>query len=674
MAKEREKEKVKRWTSRIKEANKAYDKWSKDFKVLKSKRYWKGFQRSGGDRTDESQKERVIVNLIAPSVAIRMPSLYFYHPYARITGSPARSDTPLSELDVRARLLQDTANTIIRDPATGFRFETLIALKESAWAFGVIEVGYSAEYVDNPAFKRPPLFEDEKIKEDIGVDKESKDEDETPEEAATPGEELSPSEPPMDEGDEAVSNLKQIIDNEQFYVRRIPAEQFRCSVNGMPTLEQNDWVGYYEWMHLEDVKASPAYSNTASLKSTGKLSDEFSVTLNGTDGGENSDDDLAGRERSGMIKVWKIWSLRDRVRYVLAEGGEKFLLKEKYGTLPLHILRFEEQTDDFYPVPPVFPMLGPQDEYNDSREMLRGLRTSIYPRYTYDDSIIDESEKVKLENGGPGVIAKARHGGPDPIKPVLQVAYDSSIVRTLVVSKDDLLQVSGISGEQRGATTDATATQANIVDQRAQIRESFGRERVAQWLSSIIGGIIKLAVDKMSLPMWILRNVDPYSPGFLQESANIAESYHQLTLEALKDADSALRWDVNIDVQTLSPLTEETERAQWTQALGLLAAPAMATLLASSPELLKKTLDVFGIRSARDQGMIGAALNRIAMMAQAAAMAKAGGQPGMPSPAAPGGEAPPQLGSGSPGGPPTTEIASPRSFMPQHGSPTAESN
>lgn len=681
MPKEKESVKVKRWVARIQSANKAFEKWAQDYKVARCRRYWKGFQRSGDEMLDRKGNERVQVNLILPTVGIKIPSLYFYYPFARISGSPAESDTPSETIDDRAQLLQDMANTIVREPSTGFRWETLLALKDSMWALGVVEIGYSAEFTDNPSFKRPPLAEDEKIKKEMG--KEAAQPDSVapglgplgagPVPAPAPGLNLAgplgssggnpmpptppiPGGPPMPGGppspDEqtTLSSLKQIVQEETFFVRRIPPDTFRCSINSKPTLLHNDWIGYYEWMYVEDVKDAPAYKgNTKGLKPSGKISAEYGSAEYtqgmGPETGElDADDRLGARERSGMIQVWKIWSLREKMRYVIAEGHDKFLLKEPYKVLPLYPIRFEILPDDFYPIPPISQMLGPQDEYNDSREMLRGLRKTIYPRNLVKDGAIEQGEVAKLEEGGPNVYAWCTD--PAAVTPVQQPSWDSAIIRTLAVSKDDLLQTSGISSEMRGQAESDTATQAVIVNQRSLVRESFGRLQVAEWLGQIISGLLRLAIQKMTLPMWILKNADPFSPSFPMEATKIAQAYRPITYTDIEEADNLIRWDVNVDIETLSPLTEQTARAEWGQMLSMISNPAVAMLLSRSKVLLKRTLDTFGIRSGRDQEAIAEALG---MLAQAAATPP--GMPGTPSPpnpAGPGGKAM----AGPPGGPP----------------------
>lgn len=639
---------------RISQANKAYNKWADDYKVVRCKRYWKGHQRLKESRIDAKGQERAIVNLVRPAVRATIPSLYFYHPFARINASPAVTDTQGQNLDERAMLLQDTANSIVKDPDTAFREETLDSLKDAFWSYGVIEIGHSAQFVDNPAYNRPSLVEDEKTKEEIGEPETTKDE------AAPPGAPPTP-ETPEQNIQSSIASLAQFVESERFYVRRIPPETARCSVNGKPSVLQNDWFGYFEWMYVEDVKTSNAYRRTSKLKASGDLAEGYSDTKSQTDGAVPSDpaeddDSEDRRERGGMVKVWKIWSLRDKKRYVLAQGHETFLLEETYTVFPLFFLRFETDPDEFYPIPPIFSQIFQQDEYNDSREMLRGLRKTVYNRYLVKKDAIEEDQMVKLEEGGPNVYAEVDQELSGVIAPVPQTFMDSAVIRTLAVSKDDFAQVSMVGGEAKGQAESGTATQAGIIDDRAKAREGFDRTLVALWLGAIIRGLITLAKERMSLPMWILRNTDPFSPYAAQDAQAISERYRQITLDDLTSADKLLRWDVSVDVESLSPITEATARQDMVQLITMASNPATATLLSRSPSLLKRALDAFGIKNANDQDAIREALGIVgpAMLAQ-----------GVNSPNIPGAPAPGPSYSAAPGGPgPATPEQPPQQPQP----------
>src|SRR5512137_897461 len=110
---------VKLWMRRVRAADKAREQWESRYEVVRCREYWSGIQRD--DPTDAGGDRRAQVNRIFPTLRARIPSLYFYYPFARVIASPAKSDTPLETVDDKAQLLQDTVNALLRDPRCGLK-------------------------------------------------------------------------------------------------------------------------------------------------------------------------------------------------------------------------------------------------------------------------------------------------------------------------------------------------------------------------------------------------------------------------------------------------------------------------------------------------------------------------------------------------------------------------
>ncbi len=585
-----EKERVKIWQKRVVSANKVYEAWADKYKCNLLEDYWLGLQWNGDQ--EEQGKERYVINKVFPSIETRIPSLLFYYPQAIVRPKPARSDDMGSDLDARGKLLSDTLNTFIQDRKVGYKFESTLALRESFFRFGVIEIGYTADLVDNPLLNKPELTEDEKPF--AGLEKIPNPDNPQP---------------------------------ESVYVRRVPARQWRVSTGARNTLGRNDWCGYYSWEHVEDVKANPRYKNNSKVKPSGKITDSLSDQFEG-------DTDEEGNVRNkDMVKVWKIWDLRTMMRYVFDDGGEKFFIdREPFKTLPFAAYKPHEILDSWYPLPPVYNWIYPQNELNEIREMQRIHRRRFYRRYTYRAGAIDEPEIRKLEDGGDGVYAKANVD--DPIRVVPDAPLDFNVVRSYEDTNQDFREVTGIGDEQRGeANPNTTATQANLVELRLRIRESYSRLLVGEWLADAATILARTIIEKMKLAFWVKINCDPHAEGAVPEALSVAEQWKRITSSDIED----LQYDVSIDVTSLSPVSEEGERVAWTQVLALLTNPALLAVLMASEVLLKKTLSYYNIKSQREIAEIKKAGTAMLMMLQAMAAQKAGGEgaggpQGAPSP------------------------------------------
>jgi hypothetical protein len=577
---ERQEDRVKRWQERITAANKVYDAWATKYKVKKLLAYYCG-QQSDEDDT-------YILNLIFPTIETNQPSLLFNRPHVKVEPKPPYADDPESSVAMRATLCADTVQSFIDKAEVGFKIQTLLALRDANFQFGVIETGYSADWIDNPHAGKPVLKEN--------------------------------NDPMLDSEGNALVQPEQLPQSEALYVKAIPPSSVRVSHLGKNVLTDNDWVGYFEWAYLEDVKRNPKYRHTSDLKASGQDKDLPS--------GSAQDEDR--ERRVGMVKLWKIWDLRVKVKHVLADGYTKYLVEgEPWTYLPLSVLKFYEIPREFYPLPPVFNWLSPQDEYNESRQQQKVHRQRFNRHYTVHQGGIDQDELEKVTRGPDGSWAW-RNTPDDPIIPVQDAKQDGAAWNNLAVTKDDFQQITGVSGDQRGSAESETATQANIIDVRSRIRESAQRVVVADWLSDICLKMLLCLREKMQLPFWIQTNVDLQGPMAEPEALRVAAIWQEITAKELGTTDL----DVSVDITSLSPVSEDQKRQEWlTGVLPLITNPTMAMVFSLSDVLMRKTLGFFGIKSEADIKEIQKVMQAIALMsAQSAAGAETPEkQPGQPA-------------------------------------------
>ena len=595
------------WQGRITRENKVYDAWAKEYDVERGLHYYLGKQWKGLARSDADKK--YVINLIFATIETQMPSLLFSRPKVTVEPRPSDvSEQPKSDAGGRASLIESTLQTFIDDPRLKFNAQTALSLKDGYFRFSVIEVGYTADWIDNPNADKPALKDD-------GTDM-------------------------LDSAGQPVKQPRKLLKkgSEELFIKRIPPQSFRASP-GHNILEENDWIAYYEWHPIEDIQANPEYENTTDLKPTGQVTNQPD---------QQPEQEQTRERQNGMVKLWKIWDLRKKVRHVIAEGHPKMLQQDKPWTaFPLAALKFYEIPDAWYPLPPVFNWIKPQDEINESREMQRTHRRRFVRRYMREPNVKQE-EFDKLEAGEDGVCIEVPKVNPSPIMPIPDAELGQSNWEQLASTKDDFQQITGVSGEARGIPEADTATQANIINVRSQIRESSARLLVADWLATIARLMLLTIREHMQLPMVVKLNTDPFAPkknlqplpqpgvasdpvGALIQAGpsrgdRIAQEWKQVES---KDLD--LDVDVKIDIASLSPVAEDAQRAQWNIVLQLLTNPPLFQLLMTPnpdqpddpPPLLRKTLVLNGVKSdqeIREIYRVGRAV--LASLAQAASAQK----------------------------------------------------
>jgi hypothetical protein len=560
----------------VADAAKAKDEWEKDYRCDDLEEYYLGHQHG------DEEGDPYTINLVFPSIEVKIPSFLYAYPTLRVTPRPAKADDLGSEADATCRLLEDTGQTLMTSRNVGWKDAHYYALQEAFYRFGVVEHGYSTEIGDNPNGGKPMLDDDD--------------------------------EPMRDDDDNMIVQPDQVPIDEQVWSRRIPAKQFLAPAVSHNEVLYNDWLGYYEWMHPEDIKATRGWENTdQKMPNKGQLKSKFRTTLGGTEEERN--------KRYGLVKVWKVRDLRTRTRLIWPEGGEAFLVYgEKFKILPFSILRFHPILDSFYPLPPVFNWLSPQDELNETRNEQRAHRRKARRRYTMLKNAVESGELDKLEAGPDQTVIEVNR--QDALQPLEAAPLDRSVDFNVAQTQQDFMRISGVGGEQQGVNEAETATQANIIDTNSKIRDTYGRRQIADWVSSGMYAMLSILRDSSALPIVVMVNVDWSSPGAFAEAEKVAAKWKQIEANDL----GAFDFDVTVDIESMSPMNEDQRRQNWNQVLSVFANPTLMQVMMSSETIMRKTMGYYGVKSDRElqeiRVAIGMVLQQLAAAAQAQAEAK----------------------------------------------------
>jgi hypothetical protein len=562
-----------------------YRKWEDEYSCDMLEEYYYGKQYQGESNSWDQRK--YVINLFYPSINISKPSLLFQIPKYKVTARPTRIDDPLSDVEARAKLQEETLNSCVQDPKLGYAVEVGLALLDSQFRFGILQVGYTADFIDNPNADKPLLTDryDEA------------------------GNRL----PMLDSDDKPVMDAKFSMKSEGLFLKWIPAKQFRV-IGSSNRLSANDAVSYFEWHYLDDIKNNKRYKNTKDLRATGRLKEE------------NAKADPDAEQQAGMVKVWFYWDIRKKERRVFAEGGEKYFLQEPFKFLPFADLKFDEILRQWLPLPPTYNWAHPQNQLNDGREMRRVHRKRAIRRYLRRSGAFStEEEWAKLCEGDDMQSAEVNGDPATAALPLPDAPLDPALFRDMEDHLADFTRESGISGESQQVAQSETATQANLIALMGQVRENAKRMVVGLWLGALGRLILLTLVENMALPFWIKKAIDPTSPLAIEEAQDVARLWQQITAEELGDIDN----DISVDLASMSPVQQAQERTDWLTFLGLVTNPTLGMVLSVSPALMRKTAGLFNIHSERDLAEVSKALMMMSMMQAQAAGA---GTPGAPAP------------------------------------------
>jgi hypothetical protein len=209
------------WTKRITAADRYFKKWYDTFEVEKGIKYFEGFQWDKLGAGFPAEYTPYTVNLINSTIRIKRASLLFDNPNF-IIKPEAESDAPGFDPIAsaqRANLKTIAVNSYVRNRNNYFLKETKMALEDSFYGFGLIEVGYSANIIANPNLQKP-LYDESST-------------DETPEIEVEP---------------------EEVVDSEKVFVKRIHFSQFRVGGRDGYILERSNWCGYFDYYDFNDAK------------------------------------------------------------------------------------------------------------------------------------------------------------------------------------------------------------------------------------------------------------------------------------------------------------------------------------------------------------------------------------------------------------------------------------
>jgi hypothetical protein len=554
----------------IEQAEKYYSSWESLYKVSQLADYYRGFQW----KTADSDYNPYTVNQFYSTVKSKLASYLFANPKFNLSPKPAFFDWDLETAIKSAQLKQDLLEHLINHPKSKFAEEIRRAFIDSLLGFGLLEVGYAADWILNPNTQKPLL----KSMTDPNYQPGSKDKD------------------------PVVSEPAEVPQDERIYFKRINFRRFRTSTSDAFYLDQLDWYGYWELVYKSDLEAMPGIKlpdNTI----TSSIFDNLNSSV--------ASSDLSVLERelyaSGqLVKVWKIWDNRAREKQLILGSTGDILFSEPITGQDIFDLRLDEDLEGFYPLPPAFQWISPQNEINETREQLRNHRRRFVRKYQALTGTIDEAELVKFETGGDGTVVFV--GDMNGIRPIENADLGASVQQSFISSRDDFRIVSGTSAEMQGMADRTTATQASIQEGRASSRENYEQEFIQSWLCKIAARTLAIAELKFTEEVWIQTSVD-VSEGLGEEIQEVSSSYKLLSPADIQDG---YDYKVAIDVVSLSPLQAEVEKRKFIEFISLLQNfPALGL----SPILIREAAYRVGYRNEKViREMQQAAL--LSMMAQ----------------------------------------------------------
>lgn len=571
------------WEDNINKGKTTKKKWRDSFRVDDLDKYWEGVQQPNW----WPDNNFIVINLIFANIKTQLDGFRSVTPKFHVR--PARTFTPSLQtvqlLSQQSQLREAVLNYHVRE--SGFKREMQKVILDSFISFGVAKTFYNPYHRSNPNAGEPITGPDGSSVFDKNgyIEKEASTE----------------------------------LYKENFLVQRRNPDDilFDPFADSIETIE---WIAERIEMTVEEVKQNKLFKNTADIRAfevrqedkeqeqVRKIGDNIARPMTG---GNSSLPGTVDRRRE-IVYVWEIYDLVDNRIICLAEGFDKELRNDSIPDgiegHPYCFMWFIDRRNSPYPIPYIWHQLGPQDEYNITRNQIITHRKRFNRKYTVKEGDIDDTELSKLEEPYDGVIIKVKGDGK-VIAAIEDPSLDQAVYFDTNMLRKDFMDVAGEVIPETDIAQIEKATVAQLVSNRQENRKRGVIGSVSDFLEQVARKLITLYENELTLPMLI---------SIVGETG---KEWINLNPQALQSGHGEFFYEVAAD--SLVPQTPETERAAW---VAFTQFAAMNPQIALSPVLLEKTGKMFGVE---DKTLI-AELQQAAMRIIEQQKLQ-GGQPGQPS-------------------------------------------
>jgi hypothetical protein len=528
------------------------------------------------------------INKVYEAIQIKIANYVPTFPKYLVSAKPQNFEYNIDDAINSATLKQDTLNSLIENPKVHFSEELEEAYKDSFFRFGIMEVGYAADWITNPQATQPLLK---------GKTIES---------------------PTKDQRSRVAKEPKELPIDERIYFKHVKAKRFRVGGLDHKYLDRCTWVGYYDYVDKDQLYAISNLMNK----------DKLDIAQISNDQPDIWDKDDRSKQSSNAVKIWHLWHTQAKVRLLLLDSPKVTLFQRHFERLPLFDLRPDKRllNEGFYPVPPVYHWLSPQNEINETREMLRAHRRRFVRKYQVVEGQMDQDEIDKFETGPDGAIVQVKK--ENAISIIEGGDLGSAENMAIETAEQDMDSITALNQELQGSPDRETATAANIANQKATIRDNKERDRFVAWLAVFGREALLLAKEKFALGVWV-KIGSPEGENFLGSVQEQGPAYKFVTSEDLNDG---YDFRINIDITSLSQTALNDELQNFTKFLTMIN---QFPEIALSPTLVREAAYRCGYRNDK----VIKELQKMALLRQLGMMnqlqAAAGLNPQQPAPGGP---------------------------------------
>jgi len=444
---------VREYDRKVSDGEKAKAAWKREFGVEEMIALYEGFQRPEG----WDEEDWFSLNMMFSDVQVILPSLSGGTPLVNVGVERTFlvGEEGLRRVREEASLREASLNATFREQMLGRKLRLMIV--DALHSFGVAKVTYQPRMVKNDRAgraRRSP-FGEVLLKEDGSVDVEE----------------------------------EEVKVGEDFIIDRIDPDHIIVDKDCGHFLEDGEWVAQKYVETLGRVKENKLFKNVKGLKGSFLREDEREKV------GERRGESVGGMafkpvfdaedststpsskelEDEALVVYYEVYDLTKDLFIVFARGHKKPLrgpmpIPQGINGHPFAFLRFYLRAKpSFYPIPFLFNLIGPQKEYNLTRNDIALHRKRFRRKYMAYNMKPEEISKFENPEDGTVVVAEDKDS---KIVPIVDAGLDNAVYYDSRQLRVDFSLHSGTAGVgQLGSGAGVSATEVAEVSARLRMRE-----------------------------------------------------------------------------------------------------------------------------------------------------------------------------------------------------------
>lgn len=215
------------------------------------------------------------------------------------------------------------------------------------------------------------------------------------------------------------------------------------------------------------------------------------------------------REQDRRVVVWEIYSKKDGMCYVVADGYHDFLREPSAPPIkierfwPFFVLAFNEVESerDIFPPSDVRLLMPVQREYNRARQGLREQRHANRPKYVTYTGALSEADVKNLQTSPANAVIQLQNLAPGQavnsvLQPVQHSPIDASLYDTTMLL-DDMMRVVGSQEANIGGTSASTATEVSVAEGSRMSGLASNVDDLDDFLTEISRAVGQILLEEM---------------------------------------------------------------------------------------------------------------------------------------------------------------------------------